>query len=723
MIYTPFIWFPLTSAIISGIVAYYMRGFQDVPSVKPFIRVMWLGASWAFLYALDASTSSVPLKTFIVNVTYIPALLTSIAWFVTALDYTGHAGWLTRRRLITLLILPALFVIAAFTSHHHMLWRYDYQLIWPGPVPTQIASKGIVYWIYFAYMLAMVAATVVVLLSSFQNRNLYPHNTILLIIGLLIPSITGTLFVFGFLPVRGFDWTSTSFIFQTALYVWAILRGHLFNIIPIARAIVLEDMDDMVIVTNLRGYIVDLNRAAQNMLGLSPTTIGTAPNTLAQPWAALFEDYNREFYKGEVLINVQGMQRDFDLSISPIKDKQGQILGRLFLLHDTTEKNQVKRNLQQQNAYFSILHQITLDLLNQQEPENLLNNIAEHAASLVNAQHGFIFLAEGDAITLRAATREFSQNIGNSEPKPGSGVLGKVWQEKKTFFTENYGQWEFRDPNYEGENLRAVAGVPINAGEDIIGVLEVANTNDTRIFNNDELEILDRFATLAALVLNNAQLYRAAQHELTERKNTEEELRLANQKLHSQLLEIQALESILREQVIRDPLTGLYNRRHLNEMLGRELAFAARESNPVSFIMIDIDHFKNINDNFGHGPGDKILQSLVNQILGQTRVGDIICRYGGEEFLAVLPNVTSETAFEIAERWRTAFLESKTLVENEEISTTISCGISTFPMHGDRGDTLINRADQAMYHAKKTGRNKVVTWREEFAQTGRLRSM
>ena len=129
-------------------------------------------------------------------------------------------------------------------------------------------------------------------------------------------------------------------------------------------------------------------------------------------------------------------------------------------------------------------------------------------------------------------------------------MLGKVWREKIPFFTENYGQWDFRDPNYEGENLRAVAGVPINAGDDIIGVLEVANTNDTRIFNNDELEILNRFATLAALVLNNAQLYRAAQHELTERKNTEEELRLANQKLHSQLLEIQALESILREQVI-----------------------------------------------------------------------------------------------------------------------------------------------------------------------------
>jgi diguanylate cyclase (GGDEF)-like protein len=457
------------------------------------------------------------------------------------------------------------------------------------------------------------------------------------------------------------------------------------------------------------------------MLGLSPTTIGTAPNTLVQPWASLFRDHNHESYKGEVLINIQGTPRDFDISISPIKDKADQTLGRLFLLHDTTEKNRAKQNLEQQNAYFSILHQITLDLLNQQEPELLLNNIVGRAASLVNTQHGFIFLAKDGFLTLRAATREFSQNIGNSEPIPGSGVLERVWKDKKAFCIEDYQQWEFRDPSYESEYLHAVAGVPIKAGEDIIGVLEVANTKDTRTFSSDEVEILDRFATLAALVLNNAQLYGAAQHELAERKNTEEELRLANQKLHSQLLEIQALESILREQVIRDPLTGLYNRRHLNEMLGRELAYAAREGTPISFVMIDIDHFKNINDNYGHGPGDKILQSLVNQILGQARVGDIICRYGGEEFLAVLPNVAAETAFQIAERWRIAFLESATVVEGEEITTTISCGISAFPSNGDKGETLITRADQAMYQAKKMGRNKVVIWREELAQTGNLR--
>jgi diguanylate cyclase (GGDEF)-like protein len=719
MIYTPFVWLPLISAMISGTVAYLLRNFQDVPTVKPFIRVMWLATSWSFLYALDTSTSSIPLKTFIVNITYIPALLTTIVWLATALDYAGHGSWLTRPRITALLIPPFIFIIAAFTSHLHTLWRYDYQLIWPGAVPTQIAEKGVIYWVYIAYMLSMVTAAVIVLLSSLRNSNLYPHNTILLSVGLIIPTVTGTLFVFGLLPVRGFDWTSTTFILQTALYSWAILRGHLFDIVPVARTIVMEHMEDLVIVMNQRGYIVDLNAAAQKTLGLSPTTIGTTPNKLAAPWAGLFQEHNHKSYKGEVFL--QDLQRAFDLSISPIQDKYGQTLGRLFLLHDTTEKNGVKRNLEQQNAYFSILHQITLDLLNQQETESLLNDIAERAATLVHAQHGFIFLPEGDTLVLRAATKGFSHNIGNCENKPGTGVLGQVWQHKRTIFTENYYQWEFRDPNYQGENLRAVAGVPIKAGEDIIGVLEVANTDDTRAFSADEIDILDRFAVLAALVLNNAQLYEAAQYELSERKHTGEQLHLANQKLQSQLGEIQALEAILREQVIRDPLTGLYNRRYLDETLEREMAHAIRENNPISFVMIDIDYFKEINDNFGHGIGDKILQSLANQLLSQVRVDDIICRYGGEEFLAVLPNVTTEVAFQIAERWRISFQDGETLLEDKETTVTISCGVSTFPIHGDRGETLIIRADQAMYQAKKTGRNKVAIWHNKIPQTGPIK--
>src|SRR5512147_2816110 len=98
--------------------------------------------------------------------------------------------------------------------------------------------------------------------------------------------------------------------------------------------------------------------------------------------------------------------------------------------------------------------------------------------------------------------------------------------------------------------------------------------------------------------------------------------------------------------------------------------------------MVDIDHFKNVNDNFGHKAGDIILQKLATQLLSRTRIGDIACRYGGEEFLVVLPNIKAEKAHQIAERWRKLFMGSTMPLEYTDIKITVSCGVSEFPLHG-----------------------------------------
>lgn len=191
--------------------------------------------------------------------------------------------------------------------------------------------------------------------------------------------------------------------------------------------------------------------------------------------------------------------------------------------------------------------------------------------------------------------------------------------------------------------------------------------------------------------------YLAVNEDITERKSAEAQIR--------------QLQEQLREQAIRDALTGLYNRWYLNESLERELARSLRENYPISFVMIDIDHFKRLNDTFGHLAGDTVLEKLAAQILSQSRAGDIICRYGGEEFLAVLPNTKAEFAFQIAERWRKAFQNSSLPIESHRVSATISCGISEFPLHGANGDELIDAADKAMYQAKAAGRNQVIIWR------------
>jgi diguanylate cyclase (GGDEF)-like protein len=180
------------------------------------------------------------------------------------------------------------------------------------------------------------------------------------------------------------------------------------------------------------------------------------------------------------------------------------------------------------------------------------------------------------------------------------------------------------------------------------------------------------------------------------------------------LAEIQHLQTELREQAIRDPLTGLYNRRYLNETLERELARAVRENYTISFVMIDIDHFKKINDTFGHDTGDVVLRKLATQLLNQARIIDIVCRYGGEEFLVILPNVTAEFAFQIAERWRKSFLGLTMPLGYGSVQATISCGISEFPLNGNTVEELISTADKAMYRAKAAGRNRVVIWQNDL---------
>jgi diguanylate cyclase (GGDEF)-like protein/PAS domain S-box-containing protein len=212
------------------------------------------------------------------------------------------------------------------------------------------------------------------------------------------------------------------------------------------------------------------------------------------------------------------------------------------------------------------------------------------------------------------------------------------------------------------------------------------------------------------VINEKGEVYRtvAINEDITERKLTEEELKQANEKLIAQMQEIQALQSKLRDQVIRDPMTGLYNRRYLSETLDRELDRALREGYPVSLVMIDIDGFKEVNDTYGHFAGDLVLKQLALQLTQQTRASDLVCRLGGDEFLLVFPNLGAQTAYKRADQCRKTFEETATPFDLVEIRATFSAGIAVFPDHGGASQDVLTAADRAMYAAKEKGRNRVI---------------
>jgi diguanylate cyclase (GGDEF)-like protein len=177
-------------------------------------------------------------------------------------------------------------------------------------------------------------------------------------------------------------------------------------------------------------------------------------------------------------------------------------------------------------------------------------------------------------------------------------------------------------------------------------------------------------------------------------------LSLANLKLHE----------AVQQQSIRDPLTGLFNRRYLEESLEREIQRSARASKSLAIIMIDVDHFKRFNDTFGHEAGDTVLRELGTFLQKYIRGSDIACRYGGEELTLILPEAPLEVANARAEAIRKGVSHLSVEYRRQPLGAiTVSLGVACFPEHGMTGEAVMNAADAALYHAKKEGRDRVVT--------------
>lgn len=166
-------------------------------------------------------------------------------------------------------------------------------------------------------------------------------------------------------------------------------------------------------------------------------------------------------------------------------------------------------------------------------------------------------------------------------------------------------------------------------------------------------------------------------------------------------------EAALRELAWRDPLTGLLNRRHFYERAGEELVRAQRYGHPLALLMLDLDYFKQINDQHGHAVGDAVLEAIGRRWNTLSRQVDILARIGGEEFSMLLPDTELEGACQVAERLRSCVAEQGIATSEGEVSCTVSIGVSIVRASDNKIDELMHRADEALYRAKDLGRNRV----------------
>ena len=225
----------------------------------------------------------------------------------------------------------------------------------------------------------------------------------------------------------------------------------------------------------------------------------------------------------------------------------------------------------------------------------------------------------------------------------------------------------------DGRMIRSLMIVPLKVGHKILGILRLDHP-EPYYFHMDDLRLLTTIGDLAAVAVENAQLYEQVE-----------------------------------QLAIKDGLTNLYLKRYLLDRMSEEIARQLRHKTQLSFLMIDLDNFKEYNDRFGHMAGDIVLKTM-GLILSNFfhNPGDVVCRYGGEEFCVLLPDCSKNKALDSAEQLRERVERKVISLRRQQTHMTISVGIATFPKDAQSREELISKADQALYKAKQEGRNRVL---------------
>ncbi len=306
--------------------------------------------------------------------------------------------------------------------------------------------------------------------------------------------------------------------------------------------------------------------------------------------------------------------------------------------------------------------------------DDVTSLVVDGANGILGAEISCVFLLDRGTWTFRyAAAQGRPESYFAMSVPVGQTILGRAYREGAVVETDAAAVQGSRDWVTQPGDLVSHAAVPLRSGEHVIGVLAIGSATP-REFSPTEMDRLQVIGNQSSLALQNALL-----HEELERLS------------------------------VTDRLTDLYNHGYFEQRLDEEVGRASRFGHVVSLVMIDIDNFKDFNDSYGHPKGDVVLRSVSDTIRGNLREIDFAARYGGEEFVVVLPETDSDGAQAVAERIRAqvAALSFTASDTDPDVHKTISLGVATYPADAQAGAALIVAADQALYRAKRSGKNRV----------------
>jgi len=349
---------------------------------------------------------------------------------------------------------------------------------------------------------------------------------------------------------------------------------------------------------------------------------------------------------------------------------------RLIELHGTYERRKEDIN---------ILNMVVTRLNEAREPDALYETIVDISVDLTDAERGSLMLREDETpyLTIKAAKGINRRLLKEIKIRVGEGVAGKVFDEGEPLIVYDIERDErILLPKRPSYRTGSFISIPLKIAGGTIGVLNISDKITGEIFSEKDMDLISSFASYVSIALERSMYYSLIGH--------------------------------LKELSITDSLTGLFNRRYFEERFFEELQRSVRYNLSFSLAMVDIDDFKLFNDTEGHLAGDRVLKSIANVTKENSRVIDIIARFGGEEFAIIMPRTGKDMAFLVAERMRRCVKEQlpRTWRAFPKKNITITAGVATFPADGMDMKELIRNADKALYRGKMEGKDKTILYLE-----------
>jgi PAS domain S-box-containing protein len=511
------------------------------------------GAVWAGAYSLEILGADLPTKLVFARLSYLGIVLAPPAWLCFSLLYTGRDRALTTRLVGLLLIIPLLTLLLVFTDQFHGLIWTETHLDATGPFLALAVGHGPWFWVFALYgYLVNLLGVLLVLVTTVRAPHVFHGQAAVLLIGAVLPWIGNIIYLSGLSRVPYWDLTPVSFALGAAAYAWGVWRYHLLGLMPVPRDTLVDASADGLIVLDQRNRVVDLNPAAQKILGAPEARVVGQPvsQVLAAQSNLLADTPSHLPARAEVELGSAARTRMYDLSVTSLTNAHGEVTGRLIALRDITDRKEAEAALREQMELFENLVAVARATAERPSLGATLQNALNVAARLTGAERGSLFLLNAAGVvthsllTYRGMTPDQRQDVVRRVMDRGlSGWVVRHRQAALIADTQHDERW--LAPAGDVSPVASALGVPIISGSVLVGVLTLSHSRPGQ-FTEEQLHLMQSSADQMALALRNAQIYE--EQRLMARRQTAlyGVMRAVGEQLNPPAVATAAVEAIVR---------------------------------------------------------------------------------------------------------------------------------------------------------------------------------